>query len=134
MTGRKEGIAVPTLRLHLFRKLITCSLLSFCLTDWFCRLCADIIRSFTRLDPDSQHRNILAWRPVVVDVIDGYTNFPQAGFDKYIETFYPLGVDLMGREMSPEIRLRLQSLLRRVGKARLGVEEASPEVVRSVNS
>ncbi|KAJ5577453.1 uncharacterized protein N7459_006417 [Penicillium hispanicum] len=89
-------------------------------------LCADIIRSFVRLDEETQHRNIVAWRPVVVDVIDGYNNFPQEGFDKYIETFYPLGVELLSRDLSPEIRVALQSLLRRIGEVRLGVAPPNP--------
>ncbi|GES64041.1 guanyl-nucleotide exchange factor [Aspergillus terreus] len=84
-------------------------------------LCADIIRSFVRLDEDSQHRNIVAWRPVVVDVLEGYTNFPSEGFDKHVETFYPLAVDLLSRDLNPEIRIALQSLLRRTGEAKLGV-------------
>ncbi|OJJ07088.1 hypothetical protein ASPVEDRAFT_88343 [Aspergillus versicolor CBS 583.65] len=84
-------------------------------------LCADIISGFVRLDEDSQHRNIVAWRPVVVDVIEGYTNFPLEGFDKHIETFYPLAVELLGRDLNPEIRLAIQSLLQRIGEARLGL-------------
>ncbi|KAJ5756929.1 uncharacterized protein N7511_007111 [Penicillium nucicola] len=89
-------------------------------------LCADIIRSFVRLEEDTQHRNIVAWRPVVVDVIDGYTNFPQVDFDKHIETFYPLGIDLLSRDLNPEIRVALQSLLRRIGEVRLGVAPPNP--------
>ncbi|OQD80700.1 hypothetical protein PENANT_c033G07867 [Penicillium antarcticum] len=89
-------------------------------------LCADIIRSFVRLEEDTQHRNIVAWRPVVVDVIDGYTNFPQVDFDKHIETFYPLGVELLSRDLNPEIRVALQSLLRRIGEVRLGVAPPNP--------
>ncbi|BCR94889.1 Arf family guanine nucleotide exchange factor SEC7 [Aspergillus luchuensis] len=84
-------------------------------------LCADIIRSFVRLDEDSQHRNVVAWRPVVVDVLEGYTNFPSDGFDKHIGTFYPLAVDLLARDLNPEIRISLQSLLRRIGEAKLGI-------------
>ncbi|CAG7951818.1 unnamed protein product [Penicillium salamii] len=89
-------------------------------------LCADIIRSFVRLEEDTQHRNIVAWRPVVVDVIDGYTNFPQDGFDKHIETFYSLGVELLSRDLNPEIRVALQSLLRRIGEVRLGIAPPNP--------
>ena len=63
----------------------------------------------------------MAWRPVVVDVIEGYTNFPTEGFDKHIGTFYPLAVDLLGRDLNPEIRISLQSLLRRIGEAKLGI-------------
>ncbi|KAI2880983.1 hypothetical protein CBS11852_9854 [Aspergillus niger] len=84
-------------------------------------LCADIIRSFVRLDEDSQHRNVVAWRPVVVDVLEGYTNFPSEGFDKHIGTFYPLAVDLLARDLNTEIRISLQSLLRRIGEAKLGI-------------
>ncbi|EAW11982.1 Arf family guanine nucleotide exchange factor SEC7 [Aspergillus clavatus NRRL 1] len=91
-------------------------------------LCADIIRSFVRLDEESQHRNILAWRPVVVDVIEGYTNFPSEGFDKNVEIFYPLAVDLLGRDLNPEIRLSLQSLLRRIGEAKLGIPAAQTPI------
>ncbi|KAJ5179233.1 hypothetical protein N7492_002443 [Penicillium capsulatum] len=89
-------------------------------------LCADIIRSFVRLDEETQNRNIVAWRPVVVDVIDGYNSFPSEGFDKNIETFYPLGVELLSRDLSPEIRVALQSLLRRIGEVRLGVSPPNP--------
>lgn len=90
------------------------------------RLCADIIRSFVRLEEDTQHRNIVAWRPVVVDVIDGYTNFPQDDFTNNIETFYPLGVELLSRDLNPEIRVALQSLLRRIGEVRLGIAPPNP--------
>ncbi|KAJ5786998.1 SEC7-like alpha orthogonal bundle [Penicillium paradoxum] len=89
-------------------------------------LCADIIRSFVRLEEDTQHRNIVAWRPVVVDVIDGYTNFPQDDFNKHIQTFYPLGVELLSRDLNPEIRVALQSLLRRIGEVRLGIAPPNP--------
>ncbi|KAL2825269.1 hypothetical protein BDW59DRAFT_73469 [Aspergillus cavernicola] len=89
-------------------------------------LCADLIRGFVRLDEDSQHRNIVAWRPVIVDVIEGYTNFPLEGFDKHIEIFYPLAVDLLGRDLNPEIRIAIQSLLQRIGEARLGVPAPTP--------
>ncbi|KAJ5540439.1 hypothetical protein N7494_005515 [Penicillium frequentans] len=89
-------------------------------------LCADIIRSFVRLDEETQHRNIVAWRPVVVDVIEGYNNFPQEGFDKNIEIFYPLGVELLSRDLNPEIRVALQALLRRIGEVRLGVAPPNP--------
>lgn len=92
----------------------------YVITDIVNRLCADIIRSFNELD-DSQPRNIEAWRPVVVDVMEGYTNFPTSDFERHIDTFYPLGVDLLNRDMGSEIRVALQTLLRRIGEVRLGI-------------
>ncbi|KAL8662950.1 MAG: hypothetical protein Q9202_004273 [Teloschistes flavicans] len=64
-------------------------------------LCADIIRSFVLLD-ESQPRNIEAWRPVVVDVMEGYIHFPREDFEKHIDTFYPLAVELLNREMDTD--------------------------------
>ena len=84
-------------------------------------LCADIIRSYSQLEEETHQRNIVAWRPVVVDVIEGYTNFPRESFEKHIETFYPLGIDLLSRDLNSEIRLALQSFLRRVGEVTLGI-------------
>lgn len=86
-------------------------------------LCADIIRAFTQLEEESQQRNIVAWRPVVVDVLEGYTNFPIDGFEKYIEVFFPLGIELLNRDLGMEVRLALQGLLRRVGEVKLGLPE-----------
>lgn len=102
------------------------------------RLCADIIRSFALLD-ETQPRNIEAWRPVVVDVMEGYTHFPKEDFEKHIETFYPLAVTLLSRELGLEIRLALQSLLRRIGVARMGMTQSAtplqtPTSPRSVSS
>ena len=85
------------------------------------RLCADIIHSYVILDEETQHRNIVAWRPVVVDVMEGYTNFPRHDFEKHIETFFPLAVELLNRDLGVEVRLALQSLLRRIGEVRMGM-------------
>jgi brefeldin A-inhibited guanine nucleotide-exchange protein len=80
------------------------------------RLCIDIIHGFIVLDEETQQRNILAWRPVVVDVLEGYTNFPEADFNRYIHTFYPLAVELLGRDLGRDTRTALQAMLRRVGE------------------
>lgn len=82
----------------------------------------DIIRGFAILDDETQQRNIVAWRPVVVDVMEGYTNFPEKDFDRHVDTFYPLAVELLGREPGPDIRVALQNLFRRVGEVkRMGI-------------
>jgi brefeldin A-inhibited guanine nucleotide-exchange protein len=90
------------------------------------RLCADIIRSFSQLDEETQQRNIVAWRPVVIDVLEGYTHFPKDAFDKHIETFYPLGVALLEKEVGIELRGALWGLFRRVGETKFGMTEYRP--------
>lgn len=82
----------------------------------------DILRSYTILDEETQQRNVIAWRPVVVDVMEGYTNFPERDFDRHIDTFYPLAVEMLNREPGPDVRIALQNLLRRVGEVkRMGI-------------
>lgn len=85
-------------------------------------LCVDIIRGYVVLDEETQRRNIVAWRPVVVDVLEGCTNFHEPDFNKQIDTFYPLAVELLNGDLGIEIRVALQNLLKRVGEVRgLGV-------------
>lgn len=99
----------------------------------FHSLCADIIRSFVLLD-ETQPRNIEAWRPVVVDVMEGYTNFAREDFERHVETFYPLGVELLNREPGSEIRMALQALLRRIGEIKMGMQPREQTPVQTPTS
>lgn len=94
-------------------------------------MCADIIRSFVLLEEDTQQRNIVAWRPVVIDVLEGYTHFPRESFEKHIETFYPLAVGLLEKEVgTPDLRNALWGMFRRVGELRFGMPEYTPSQSR----
>lgn len=75
----------------------------------------------------------------MVDVMEGYTNFPREDFDKHIETFYPLAVELLNRDLGVEVRLALQALLRRIGEVRMGMAPVltpvqTPTSPRSISS
>ena len=73
-----------------------------------------------------QQRNIVAWRPVVIDVLEGYTHFPRDSFAKHIETFYPLAVTILEKEVGADLRAALWGLFRRVGEVKFSM----PEYVR----
>lgn len=77
-------------------------------------LCIDIIESYTSLKEETQQRNIMTWRPVVIDVVDGYANFPVEGFAKHAPTFAPLVTAMMGREMGMELQRAVQALVQRI--------------------
>lgn len=85
-------------------------------------LCEDIVTSYSLLAEESQHRNIIAWRPVVVDVLEGYATFPDDAFKGHISTFYPLAVELLQKDLSADLRGALLVVLRRVGEVGLGIE------------
>lgn len=84
-------------------------------------LCTDIIASYIALDEETQQRNIVTWRPVVIDVLEGYTNFPAEDFGRHAQTFAPLAVGLMGKEVNPELQRALQGLWMRICEVRLGI-------------
>ena len=85
-------------------------------------LCSDIIASFVSLDEETQQRNIATWRPVVIDVLDGYNSFPDTDFNKHVDTFAPLAVGLMSREMGSDLHRAVQGLWQRVCEVRLKIE------------
>lgn len=84
-------------------------------------LCSDIIASYVSLDEETQQRNIVTWRPVVIDVLEGYTNFADPEFSKHVETFAPLAVGLMSREMGGDLQRAVQAVWARVCEVKLGL-------------
>ncbi len=96
-------------------------------------LCADILRSYTHLDEETQQRNILAWRPTVSETLLGISGFPVDRFDRHVETFYPLAISLLERNDlggpgNSELRASVSAFLRRVGEVRFGLVMMSGRV------
>ncbi|KAK6436703.1 guanine nucleotide exchange protein for ADP-robosylation factor [Oleoguttula sp. CCFEE 5521] len=85
-------------------------------------LCSDILASYIALDDETQQRNIVTWRPVVVDVLEGYVAFADGEFGKHVSVFAPLCVGLMGREMGGELQRGVMGVWKRVCETRLGVD------------
>jgi brefeldin A-inhibited guanine nucleotide-exchange protein len=84
-------------------------------------LCEDIIASYIDLDDETQQRNIVTWRPVVVSVLDGYVQFPQREFANHVPVFAPLVVGLLGTEMQGDVQRVLQRLVARIFECGSGV-------------
>jgi len=84
-------------------------------------LCEDIIASYIDLDEETQQRNIVTWRPVVVTVLDGYSNFPDTEFEKNINVFAPLVVGLLGTEMATDVQRSVQGLVARIFEMKVGM-------------
>jgi hypothetical protein len=56
-------------------------------------------------------------------VLEGYTNFPRDSFDKHLETFYPLAVGLLEKEIGSDLRSALWGMFRRVGEVKFNMPE-----------
>ena len=113
-------------------------------TEALVPLCADILRAYLELDDGgeqrastptltagaaaaaggTQARNMAVWRPVVVDVLEGYAGFARDEFREHVPVFAPLVVGLLGRDLasSPELQVALQRVVARVIEVGVGVE------------
>ncbi|KAF2818464.1 protein transport protein sec72 [Ophiobolus disseminans] len=84
-------------------------------------LCEDIIASYIDLDDETQQRNIVTWRPVVVTVLEGYANFPDKQFEANIEAFAPLVVGLLGTDLALDVQRAVQGLVARMFELKVGM-------------
>lgn len=87
-------------------------------------LCKEVIRGYLSLEEEGQHRNVAAWRPVVVDVLEGFAAFPHEAFVAHINDFYPLAVGLLAKNLAgaDDLRSALLLVFRRVGETCLHIE------------
>ncbi|KAJ3087062.1 guanine nucleotide exchange protein for ADP-robosylation factor, partial [Quaeritorhiza haematococci] len=65
----------------------------------------DILHHYNSLDPESKRRNVNAWRPVVVTILNALVNFDDSQFQKHIPVFYGEVVNLLLQDVPQDIRL-----------------------------
>ncbi|KAH7887776.1 hypothetical protein F5I97DRAFT_2011766, partial [Phlebopus sp. FC_14] len=78
---------------------------------------SSVLTDYPKLRIDTQAKNIVAWTPVVTEILDGFCRFDTKTFVKYLPVIYPLATGLLAREAAPEIRLALKTYFERVGYA-----------------
>jgi len=74
-----------------------------------------VLRDFNKLKADSQSKNILAWTPVIAEILEGFCQFDRQDFSQYLSVIYPLATELLSREIAPEVRQPLKTYFERVG-------------------
>ncbi|KAI7898637.1 uncharacterized protein BX663DRAFT_442726 [Cokeromyces recurvatus] len=81
-------------------------------------LCNEIFVLYAELDHETKPKNIAAWTPVVVNILNGLAQLQDEDFLKHVPRFYLPSIELLGQEsLLPEIRMALRNLLVRVGTA-----------------
>jgi brefeldin A-inhibited guanine nucleotide-exchange protein len=84
-------------------------------------LCEDIVASYIDLDFETQQRNIVTWRPVVISVLEGFVGFPSDEFRKMIPMVSGLVVGLLGTEMTLDVQRAVQALTARCFEVGMGI-------------
>ncbi|KAI8641128.1 hypothetical protein BD408DRAFT_368798 [Parasitella parasitica] len=81
-------------------------------------LCNEIFTLYAELDHETKPKNIAAWTPVVVNILNGLAQLQDEDFLRHVPRFYLPSVELLGQEsLLPEIRMALRTLLIRVGRS-----------------
>ncbi|KAI9105732.1 hypothetical protein DFS34DRAFT_27501 [Phlyctochytrium arcticum] len=75
----------------------------------------DILQHYNSLDPESKRRNVNAWRPVVVTILNALSEFDDNQFRSQMPHFYGEVVNLLIQDVTPDVRLVLHALLVRTG-------------------
>lgn len=76
-------------------------------------MCLEIVNRFNELDL-SETRNIKAWTPITVCILEGIAVFGSQDFVRMIPTVYPVVLAVLSRDLTPSLRLAVQKVLQRV--------------------
>ncbi|KAJ3571428.1 hypothetical protein NP233_g3767 [Leucocoprinus birnbaumii] len=74
-----------------------------------------VLQDYNKLKADTQSKNIAAWTPVVAEILDGLSRLDDKAFARYMPAIYPLAIELLAREIAPDVRVALRTFLIRVG-------------------
>lgn len=85
-------------------------------------LCEDIIRSYIALDVETQQRNIMTWRPVVVNVLDGFASFSNEDVKRLSDILAQVVVGILGTELNNDIQRALQAVSKKMFEVSLGIQ------------
>lgn len=84
-------------------------------------LCEDIIMSYAALDTETQQRNIMTWRPVVVNVLDGFASFSNEDVRRLTNILAKVVVGILGTELNAEIQRALQAVSKKIFEVSLDI-------------
>jgi brefeldin A-inhibited guanine nucleotide-exchange protein len=93
------------------------------------------MKDFNTIDPVAQPRNIVAWTPVVTEILQGCRDFDSESvsisvsssnhepvltgqllqFERYLPELYPLVTDMLAREMAPDLWQAVRSFYVKTG-------------------
>ncbi|KAI9301721.1 hypothetical protein BJ944DRAFT_243025 [Cunninghamella echinulata] len=80
-------------------------------------LCNEIFTLYMDLDHETKPKNIAAWTPVVVSILNGLSQLQDEDFVRHVPQFYLPAVELLRQQnLLLQVRTAIRTLLIRVGK------------------
>lgn len=80
-------------------------------------MCESIVDRFSGFDEVNLQKSISTWRPVVIEIFQGYVELDEEDFAQHAPDMYRLTLGLFNRGLSPDLRKGIQMFLSRIGDA-----------------
>ncbi|KAI5968383.1 SEC7 [Candida margitis] len=78
-------------------------------------LCIAIVDNFLKFDETNQQRNISTWKPVIIEIYEGYVELDDEDFKKYGPSMYKLVLEILSKNLSSDMRVAIRAFLARIG-------------------
>ena len=85
------------------------------------RICITVVKSYILLDDRTMERTIIAWRPVIVEILQGYYEFDDEDFKEYGTVMYGLIIKILDKSVPSDIRFAIRQFLSRAGEVYLSI-------------
>lgn len=79
-------------------------------------ICTDVVHGYVSLDDRTMERSINSWRPVIVEILQGYYEFDDEDFKEYCSVMYGLVIKILDKSVPADLRQAVSSFLLRVGQ------------------
>lgn len=86
-------------------------------------LCNAITERYSEFDETNQQRNISTWRPVIIEIFQGYVELDDDDFLYYSPQMYQLSLQLFSKSMTPDLRSAVKIFFTRVGDAFIAAKD-----------
>lgn len=78
-------------------------------------LCQTIVERYTAFDDSNQQKSISTWRPVIIEIFQGYVELDEDDFLLYSPSMYQLSLKILDRSIGADLRRGLQMFFARIG-------------------
>ncbi|KAI5966985.1 SEC7 [Candida pseudojiufengensis] len=79
-------------------------------------LCLSIIDNYLKFDETNQKRNITSWKPVVIEIYEGYFELDDEDFINYAPSMYELVLEVLNKNITNDLKGALKKFLTKVGE------------------
>lgn len=79
-------------------------------------ICMRVVSGYIALDSRTMEKSINSWRPVIVEILQGYYEFDDADFARFCPKMYQLVIHILDKSIPSDLRHSVKLFLTRVGE------------------